>query len=142
MTELTKTISLVVPVYNSVDSLQSLKERVSKIFIEEIGEEYELIFVDDGSPNPDTWPVLASLARDNKEVRALQLTRNFGKVGAVLAGIDEAHGDWIIIMDDDLQHRPEDIPAMLSKRDHDVVLAQFKNKAHGLVARYHHHNCA
>tara|TARA_R110001599_G_scaffold276025_1_gene477273 strand:- start:2056 stop:3027 length:972 start_codon:yes stop_codon:yes gene_type:complete len=129
------TISLVVPVYNSAESLHLLRDRVSKTFIEEIDEDYELIFVDDGSSNPETWPTLAALARDYREVRALQLTRNFGRTGAVLAGICGACGEWIVVMDDDLQHRPEDISAMLSKREHDVVLAQFEDKAHGLVAR-------
>ena len=134
MPEIKIAISLVVPVYNSVDSLQSLHDRVSKVFIEKIDEDYELIFVDDCSTNPETWPTLTSLAKDNQEVRALQLTRNFGRTGAVLAGINSARGYWIVVMDDDLQHRPEDISGMLSKREHDVVLAQFKDKAHGLVA--------
>ena len=126
------TLSLIVPVFNSVQSLRELTERVAAVLA---GENYELIFIDDASSDPGTWPMLQTLTGRHVEVRAIQLMRNFGRTGAVLAGITAAKGRWLLIMDDDLQHRPEDIPELLSKRDHDVVLAQFSRKHHGLVAR-------
>lgn len=129
-------ISIIIPVYNSVDSLPVILERITAVFEEQIQERFELIFVDDCSSNPETWPLLVSLAENHEPVRVLQLTRNFGRTGAVLAGVNDACGQWIVIMDDDLQHRPEDIPKLLTERSHDVVLAQFENKAHGFIARF------
>jgi dolichol-phosphate mannosyltransferase/undecaprenyl-phosphate 4-deoxy-4-formamido-L-arabinose transferase len=128
-------LSLIVPVFNSVQSLPELTERVAAVLVGRAGESYELIFVDDASSDPETWPMLQTLAGQHVEVRAIQLMRNFGRTGAVLAGITAAKGRWLLTMDDDLQHRPEDIPELLCKRDHDVVLAQFSRKHHGLVAR-------
>lgn len=128
-------ISLIVPVYNSVQSLSELAARIEKVFAVQIEDDYELIFVDDGSSNAETWLMLQSLAEQYDKIRALQLTRNFGRIGAVMAGITSAKGAWLIIMDDDLQHCPEDIPRLLSMRQHDVVLAQFDNKKHGVIAK-------
>lgn len=128
-------ISIIIPVYNSVDSLPLILERITAVFVNQIRERFELIFVDDCSSNSKTWRILESLAANHQSVRALQLTRNFGRTGAALAGIDAANGNWIIVMDDDLQHRPEDIPKLLTERSHDVVLAQFEHKAHGPIAR-------
>lgn len=128
-------ISLIVPVYNSVQSLSELTARVENVFVEQIEDDYELIFVDDGSSNAETWPMLQSLVEQYDKVRALQLMRNFGRTSAVLAGITRAKGNWLIVIDDDLQHRPEDIPRLLSLREHDVVMAQFENKQHDVIAQ-------
>lgn len=121
--------SVVIPVYNSTITLTEMVERLQAVF-HTIGEAHEVVFVDDASPNPDTWPWLKQLAETHAEVKALQLTRNFGKAGAVLCGMSHAQGQWIITMDDDLQHAPEDIPHLLQKRGHDVVVGGFANKKH------------
>jgi glycosyltransferase involved in cell wall biosynthesis len=128
-------LSVIVPVYGSVESLPLIVDRVRNALQPEPAISFEIIFVDDCSPDPGSWPMLLSLAEKNAEVRAAQLTRNFGRTGAVLAGVKLARGDWIAIMDDDLQHRPEDIPRLWAEREHDVVLAQFDQKIHGLTAR-------
>lgn len=127
--------SVVIPVYNSTVTLTEMVERLQAVF-NGIGAAYEVVFVDDASPNLHTWPLLKQLAQTHAQVKAVQLMRNFGKAGAVLCGMSHAQGEWIITMDDDLQHAPEDIPHLLTKREHDVVIGQFANtKRHSLCQR-------
>ncbi len=127
-------VSVVVPVYSSTRTVDDLAERLARVF-EDLPFDYELILVDDGSPNPETWPAVEAIARRDPRVVAIQLTRNFGQQAATLCGLRSARGDHVVTMDDDLQHRPEDIPALLEKRDHDIVVAQFARKRHGLFRR-------
>lgn len=126
---------MVIPVYNSTRALPELAGRIGAIFSEKIKEPYEILFIDDGSPDPETWKTLASLAQQFSSVKAIQLRRNFGRSAAVLCGLQEMKGSWCIVMDDDLQHQPEDIPKLIRKREHDVVFAQFQRKQHGWVTR-------
>jgi len=128
-------ISIVVPVYNSSSSLVALSQRIDAVFSQTIKKQYELIFVDDGSPDQRTWQTLISITSQNKNVKAIKLMRNFGQHSATLCGLKEASGDHIITMDDDLQHLPEDIPRLLEKKEHDIVIAQFANKQHSLFKR-------
>jgi dolichol-phosphate mannosyltransferase/undecaprenyl-phosphate 4-deoxy-4-formamido-L-arabinose transferase len=128
-------ISIVVPVYNTSDSLMVLAERIDAVFSQTIKEKYELIFVDDASSNMKTWKTLLSIVQQNTNVKAIQLMRNFGQQGATICGLKESVGDYIITMDDDLQHMPEDIPKLLQKKGHDIVIAQFKVKQHSLPRR-------
>ncbi len=96
---------------------------------------HEIILVDDGSENPKTWPLCEKTAQ-KEGVFALQLSRNFGKAGAVLCGLKESTGDYVVTMDDDLQHAPEDIKVLFeSLGDHDVVIARFRNKKHGFFKK-------
>lgn len=124
--------SVVIPVYNTEHSLSELAKRLRSVFVEEIGSTYEVIFVDDNSPNKNTWKMLQGLAKDDSNVRIIRLMRNFGQQSATICGIDNAKGDYVITMDDDLQHLPEDIPALISKRDHDIVIGQFNKRNHSL----------
>lgn len=128
-------ISIVIPVYNSSASVVELSDRLARVFAATGDGGYELILVDDGSSNPGTWPALEELAGKNSRVRAVRLTRNFGQNAAVLCGLGEARGEYIVTMDDDLQHSPEDIPLLLAKKDHDVVMAQFPVKKHHVIRR-------
>lgn len=127
--------SVVIPVYKSSRSLPELVERINKVFSEVVRESYEIVMVDDGSPLPETWKTLESLAEKNDFLKAIQLTRNFGRAGALLCGLENAQGEFIITMDDDLQHRPEDIPLLLEKKEHDVVFGNFKWRKHSLFVR-------
>lgn len=112
--ELSKTmLSLVVPVYNEEDVLPLSFERMNEV-MKGIGCRYEIIYVDDGSRD-GTWPALANICRKEPRVKALRFARNFGHQLAVTAGIDEARGDAVIIIDADLQDPPEIIPQMVQK---------------------------
>jgi dolichol-phosphate mannosyltransferase/undecaprenyl-phosphate 4-deoxy-4-formamido-L-arabinose transferase len=124
-------ISIVIPVYNSTKSLNLLFERIDQVF-SKLDYEYEIIFVEDKSPNPESWQILLDLSNQHPEIKCLQLTRNFGQQAATLCGIDHASGEFIITMDDDLQHRPEDIPELLNQKNHDIVIGEFKKKYHNL----------
>lgn len=127
--------SVVVPVFNSSNTLEELSLRVRAVFRETVGDPYELIFVDDGSANPRTWETLESLHGGDSNVKIIRLSRNFGQHAATLCGISEAGGEYIITMDDDLQHQPEDIPALIAGKQHDIVIGRFARKKHSLFKR-------
>ena len=126
-------VSVVVPVYDS-PSLEALAERIETA-LDEAGVVHEIIFVDDGSPDPRIWPALEKLRREHPRARALQLSRNFGQQAATLCGLREARGEVVITIDDDLQHDPRDIPALLAHSQHDIVIGQLGAKEHRLARR-------
>ncbi|HEX6861213.1 MAG TPA: glycosyltransferase family 2 protein, partial [Thermoanaerobaculia bacterium] len=127
-------VSIVIPVYGS-PVLEELADRVEAVFRERPGDACEIVFVDDRSPDPATWPTLERLAREREWVRAVQLTRNFGQQAATLCGLREARGEVIVTLDDDLQHDPRDIPKLLAHAGHDIVIGQFERKRHSLFRR-------
>src|SRR5688572_18415751 len=104
-------ISIVIPVFNS-RLTSALADRIAAVFAER-PESHEIIFVDDGSTDPAVWPELEQLARGRPRVKAIRLSKNFGQSAATLCGLNEANGDYIITMDDDLEHDPESIPKFL-----------------------------
>jgi glycosyltransferase involved in cell wall biosynthesis len=112
-------VSVVVPVYKSRDSIRELAARVATTLTGTV--DWELIFVVDGSPD-DSWEIVQELATQYPQIRGLELTRNFGQHSALLAGIRSARNDVIVTMDDDLQHRPETIPVLLEALSDDVDL--------------------
>ena len=126
-------VSVVVPVFSS-PALEELTSRIEDVFRGR-PEDYEIIFVDDGSPDRATWATLDRLARERPHVRAIQLSRNFGQHAATLCGLAEARGDVMVTLDDDLQHDPADIPLLLAEADHDIVIGQFEEKKHPLHRR-------
>lgn len=105
--------SIVVPVFNEQSVIDEFARRVISV-MGSLGEPYEVIFVDDGSSD-ETFRKASLLASRHKEVKALQLSRNFGHQIAITAGMDEATGQAVIVMDGDLQHPPELIPKLISK---------------------------
>jgi len=104
-------LSLVIPVYNEVESLEELYKKIKKVFDRE-NISYEIIFVDDGSRDgsPDVEEKIAS---QDKKVRVVQLNRNYGKAAALTVGFEVARGKYIATMDADLQDEPGEIPEML-----------------------------
>lgn len=127
-------VSVVIPVYNST-VLEELALRIDETLSGLPDARYELIFVDDFSPSPETWPTLERLAGERSAIRAIQLTRNFGQQAATLCGLQESRGDVVITMDDDLQHAPEDIPKFLALTSWDIVIGQFDRRQHHLFRR-------
>lgn len=127
-------VSIVIPVCDS-PALDALVTGIEEAFRGRT-EDYEVVFVDDGSPDARIWPTLQRLAAQHPRVRAVQLTRNFGQQPATLCGLREARGDVMITMDDDLQHDPRDIPLLLEHAGHDIVIAQFTRKQHHLLRRF------
>lgn len=123
-------LSVVVPCYNEKDSLEEFYDSLTKKIKEE-KISYELVMVDDGS-NDDTLNILKSLADKDKNVKVISFSRNFGKEAAMLAGLENAKGDYIAIMDADLQHTPEVLFNMYEKLIgeplYDVVCAYQENR--------------
>jgi polyisoprenyl-phosphate glycosyltransferase len=114
-------ISVVVPVYGCVTCLLALHQRLCEALSNM--PEWEIVFVDDSSPD-GAWALLEELANSNEHIRALRLSRNFGQHAAITAGLAEARGRWVVVMDCDLQDPPEEIPRLLetAKDGYDVVL--------------------
>jgi len=105
------TFSVVVPVFNEEPNIDEFLKRTLKV-MDSLGGAFEIVFVDDGSTD-STFKKILKWAQSRKEVRGLRFSRNFGHQAAITAGIDEAYGDAVIVMDGDLQHPPELIPGMV-----------------------------
>ncbi len=117
-------ISVVSPVYGCRDCLFALYERL-KISLEKITQDFEIILVNDASPD-NSWQAITELCQKDKRIVGINLSRNFGQHYAITAGLDEARGEWIVVMDCDLQDRPEEIGKLYAKalEGYDVVFAQ------------------
>lgn len=107
-----KVVSIVVPCYNEEDSLPHLYEEVKKIMAEIPGYTWELLFINDGSRD-HTMSIIREMAVHDSRISYVDLSRNFGKENAMLAGFDYVKGDCMILMDADLQDPPSLIPEML-----------------------------
>ena len=107
-----KKISVIVSCYNEEESLPLFYKEMNKVMEEMAGNEFELVFVNDGSSDK-TLDVIKSLREKDTRIRYVSFSRNFGKEAAMLAGLDYATGDYITLMDDDLQDPPRLLPAML-----------------------------
>ena len=130
--------SVVVPVYNSEHTLHELYERVSKVFDETLHEDFEMILVDDGSKD-HSYEVMEELHDKDNRVKIIQQARNFGQHPALLCGFKYVKGDFIITMDDDLQHPPEEIPKLVKvmneRDDVDVIIAKYEGRQHNIIRR-------
>jgi glycosyltransferase involved in cell wall biosynthesis len=127
--------SVVVPFYNEVDAVEELYRRIVAV-MDALGRPYEMIFVDDGSQD-GTREVLVRLSQADERVTFVELRRNFGQTPALAAGFDHTSGQIIIAMDGDLQHAPEDIPAMLKplEEGYDLVSGWRKRRVDNFFIR-------
>jgi undecaprenyl-phosphate 4-deoxy-4-formamido-L-arabinose transferase len=130
-------VSIVIPCYQSEQTLRPLVEAIFTALAEppaaSVVSEFEVVLVVDGSPN-GTADVANQLAAAHPEVRAIELRRNYGQHNALLAGITYAKYEVVVTMDDDLQHRPDQIPAMLAplaRGDADLVYGVPLEEEHG-----------
>ncbi|MCC6690922.1 MAG: glycosyltransferase family 2 protein [Bacteroidia bacterium] len=107
-----KKISVVIPVYNSVRTLEQLFTRLNSV-LQKITDDYEVVFVDDCSSDT-SWEILKKLKSGNAvSIMLFRLTSNFGQHNATLCGLCNSTGEIIITMDDDLQHPPEELPKLI-----------------------------
>ena len=123
-TQPTNRLSVVVPVYMGRVFLRELYERVKKS-AESAFPDFELILVNDASPD-NAWPDIVALCQEDTRVKGINLSRNFGQHYAITAGLTHATGDWVVVMDCDLQDVPEEIPNLYKKASegYDSVFAQ------------------
>jgi undecaprenyl-phosphate 4-deoxy-4-formamido-L-arabinose transferase len=119
-------ISIVIPVYNSEDNLFELNNQIQKQ-LKKIN--FELILVNDQSKD-NSWKIINNLTKENPNIIGINLRKNSGQDNAIFAGINYAQGEYIVIMDDDLQHSPSDILKLYEeiKKGYDVCYANFENK--------------
>ena len=124
-----KTITILVPCYNEAQSLTMLHEEIGRVISSLQVYEWEILFVNDGSRD-NTMEVIKGLREKDGRISYVDLSRNFGKENAMLAGFDYAKGDAVIIMDADLQHPPAVIPEMIKRWEdgYDDVYAQRKSR--------------
>ena len=124
-----KTISILVPSYNEAQSLELLHKEIVRVISTLENYKWEILFVNDGSRD-NTMEVIKGLREKDSRISYVDLSRNFGKENAMLAGFDHAKGDAVIIMDADLQHPPAVIPEMIQKWEegYDDVYAQRKTR--------------
>ena len=130
--------SVVVPVYNSEHTLEDLYHRLEKVFRETLKEDFELILVDDGSKDR-SYEVMEKLRSRDHRVKIIQMARNFGQHPALLCGFAHVKGDFVVTMDDDLQHQPEELPKMVrvmeERPDVDVIIASYEGRKHGPIRK-------
>jgi dolichol-phosphate mannosyltransferase len=128
-------ISIVSPVYKAELFVEKLVLEIHKS-IEVIGVSYEIILVDDRS-NDRSWELMKQLSAKDEHVKSIRLSRNFGQHPAIMAGLSHAKGDWIVVMDCDLQDQPKEICKLYAKAQEgfEVVLARRTNRKDGFLKK-------
>jgi len=106
-------LSVVIPLFREAAHLGATLPQVASV-LDTLGEEYEIVLIDDGSPD-DTWQAICAQRARYPQIRGIRLSRNFGKEAALAAGLDQVRGQAIVVMDGDLQHPPALIPEMLAR---------------------------
>jgi dolichol-phosphate mannosyltransferase len=129
-------LSVVVPVYGCVRQLEELHRRLTAA-LEPLTDDYELVMVEDASPDA-SWDRLVALADVDPRVRAFGLSRNFGQDAAITAGLMKARGRWVVVMDCDLQEPPEAIPELYARAQegYDVVRTMRRGRGHSRLRRF------
>jgi len=140
--KITTTVSIVVPFHNEERNVIELYGRLQGV-MEELGCDYQFVFVDDGSTD-HTYKLLKDLTEIDHHVIAVRLRRNFGQTGALAAGFAHSTGEYVIAMDGDLQHDPAEIPAFLEKIEegYDIVSGWRSHRVDNLVLRKIPSRCA
>ncbi|MBR5420272.1 MAG: glycosyltransferase family 2 protein [Lachnospiraceae bacterium] len=129
-------ISICIPCYRSVKTLPVVVEGIKKVF-ENREEEYQIVLVNDGSPD-DTFGTILELCKNDSRITGVNLSKNYGQPSAKLAALRQAKGDVIVFMDDDGQHPADGIFKLVDKlkEGYDVVYADFKHKQHNIFKRF------
>ena len=128
-------LSVVIPLLNETSLIDELIRRV-KLNVEKFTFNYEIILVDDGSSDK-TWSLIVKAAKTEKKIRGIKFSRNFGHHYAITAGLHKSKGDWVVVMDGDLQDRPEVIPDLFKKSQEgfDVVFVSRQNRPEKIYYR-------
>ncbi len=128
-------VSIIVPIYNEVENIPKLYERLLPV-LDELQQEVEVVLVDDGSRD-GSREALEQLAQQDSRIVVVEFRRNYGQTAAMQAGLEYARGDYLVTLDGDLQNDPADIPMMLAKLDegYDLVHGWRKNRQDQLLSR-------
>ena len=128
-------LSVVIPVYNESSLIEELVKRV-KTNVKLITDDYEITIIDDGSQD-NTWNLIENEAKSENRIKGIKFSRNFGHHYAITAGLHNSNGEWVVVMDGDLQDRPEVIPELYKKAQEgfDVVFVSRQNRPEKLYYR-------
>ncbi len=129
-------ISVVIPVYNSENSIKILCDRIERV-LKNLSDEFEVIFINDNSQD-GSWENIVSLVEKHSWIHGINLMRNYGQHNALLSGIRAAKYNVVVTMDDDLQHPPEEIPKLINKLNegYDVVYGTPLKQQHGFFRNF------
>ncbi len=124
--------SVVIPVYNSGEWMDELIAAIQKV-MDTLDGKYEIVMVNDGSPKLDTWDIMLSMCEKYKHMKMINLQYNSGQLNALLCAMKNSSGKYVITMDDDFQHSPDEIPKLVAKikeTNCDCVIANYAHKEH------------
>lgn len=129
-------LSIISPVFNAEKIIPFLVESVEKS-IQKITPDYEIILVEDGGSD-NSWEIIENIAKTNPKVLGVKLSRNFGQHYAITAGLDQSKGDWVVVMDCDLQDQPEEIGKLYNKAQEgfDIVIGSRFDRKDGFFKRF------
>ena len=132
---ITNKISVVIPVYKAEKFLDKLVFEIQKV-MEVLAVDFEIILVDDRSPDL-SWAKMKEISIQSPNVKSIRLSKNFGQHPAIMAGLSQAKGEWIVVMDCDLQDQPKEILKLYKKAldNFDIVLASRKNRQDGFFKK-------
>jgi dolichol-phosphate mannosyltransferase len=130
-------ITVVSPVYNAQNIIQELIKRL-ELVLNQITNDYEIILVDDFSKD-NSWMIIESICSLNNKVKGIKLSRNFGQHYAITAGLDHVLGEWVVVMDCDLQDQPEEILKLYKKalEGYDIVLASRYDRKDSIIKKFY-----
>ena len=128
-------ISIVSPVYRAELFVEKLVSEIEKA-VQSLNVTYEIVLVDDRSPD-NSWGKMKQISAQNPYVKSIRLSRNFGQHPAIMAGLSHARGEWIVVMDCDLQDQPKEIIKLYdkTKEGFDIVLARRENRRDGFFKK-------
>ncbi len=124
-------VSIIIPVYNSFEILDELNQRILKTFENiNLSESFEVIMINDFSKDK-SWEKIEHLSSKYNYIKGIKLSENFGQHNAIMAGLNNCNGEYVITIDDDLQHPPEFFPEIIKKLDNsDVCYTNYRNRKH------------
>lgn len=129
-------ISVVIPVYKAENCLEELYDRLKRS-LEIITTNFEIILIEDCGGD-GSWERIVEISRRDSRIKGIKFSRNFGQHYGITAGLDHCDGDWVVVMDCDLQDRPEEIPRLYSKAlmGHDIVVARRGARSDPFIKRF------
>ena len=128
--------SFIIPCYKSKETIGSVCNDIVDVMTNVINQDYEIICVND-FPFDNTSTILREIAANNKKIKVMELSRNFGQHNAIMAGLKESKGDYIVCLDDDGQTSPHELPKLIAEIDkYDVVFAKYDSKKHSMFRNF------
>lgn len=129
-------LSIVSPVYNSANTIYDLVDEICKAIVV-FTNDFDIILVDDGSAD-NSWQQIENICKNNAKVKGVKLKQNYGQHQAILAGLEQAKGDWMVVLDCDLQDNPAEIPKLFleTKNGFKIIMAKRMNRKDSFLKKW------